>query len=247
MSAKFRNLIVLVMAVTMCMSLSGCGKNNEQDTGEVTTLSVSDKIAQGEKAIIGEWKHTGENGSYVLYSFNEDHTGNFIDAPSDDTATEFRWRYDEVLDCYIYTTKGHYVVACVYMDSDDNGDYLSLNDIKVYRVENGTSAKPQTETSVDINSEFVGTWKCKVLHEYVETPVYRYDGAVLNADGTGVFVKDIGQEVYEKAVEYPGKWRLDKEYNRVILETDLANIVFDVTEKDGETVLVYFSDEYCKE
>lgn len=228
-----KRLTALFLTFIICISFTACGGDIN-----ITEVKSENNNAEADSAIIGTWEIASGNATV---SFDTDKTCVVVDGNEEN----YVWKFDSEFGCYLLTSPhGDEVFSC-FLTDDNGNDCLSMLGAKFYR--QGENVKQEETSAADnVNADYVGEWKCRVIHAYIDNPIYRHDGIILNADASASYIKDIDNTVYDSPIEEKGTWVYNAEKNRIILTIDLGNMVLDISEKDGKTVLNCFNDIYYR-
>ena len=133
--AIYEKNIALLLASVICLTFASCGNSDKKDNNEVqsetNTVNISEKKSKAEKAIVGTWEKDG-----AIITFNSDHTGSIKDTIPEDDDTGFKWKYDEDMDCYLYTLSVGSEVESITVKDDGETSYILIYGDKFYRQNN---------------------------------------------------------------------------------------------------------------
>lgn len=223
-----KRLTALFLTFIICISFTACGGDIN-----VTEVKSENNNAEADSAIIGTWEIASGNATV---SFDTDKTCVVVDGNEEN----YVWKFDSEFGCYLLTSPhGDEVFSC-FLTDDNGNDCLSMLGAKFYR--QGENVKQEETSAADnVNADYVGEWKARVQ----DGPyTYQNNAIILNADASALYTNDaLSEEGYSKET---GTWKYVAEKNRIIVTLDFGNLVLDIKEKDGKTVLVYYSDTYYR-
>lgn len=114
--------------------------------------------------------------------------------------------------------------ACGGNDKNNEGQ-------EVVNQQTNNPTEDMTTTASNINAAYVGEWKANIK----SSDEYYVYTITLNADGSASYRQ-----------KYDGTWEYSQEDNWIVLKTVAGNIILNIAEEDGNTVLKYFSDTYYR-
>jgi hypothetical protein len=128
-----KKIIALFLVSIICFTFIACGNNTE----EINNTSIDEKKIKAEENIIGTWNTEG--GSTI--TFNSDHTGVLTDYVYGEEADvdNFRWTYNEDMDCYLYTQIDGTPVVSIFLREEGETVCLLTYGAKFYRQDNTQS------------------------------------------------------------------------------------------------------------
>lgn len=225
-----KKIIALLLVGVTCLTLVACGKKPQKDsTADTAEASANAVNSDAEKAILGTWETAGGK---TTITFNSDKTLTVKDGDTEN----YVWKYDAEFGCYLYTTPLGDEVRSIFLTNENGNDYLSTLGAKFHR-------QGETPPVADnVNTDYVGEWKARVQ----DGPyTYQNNAIILNTDSSASYIDDVDGEG-DSPKEETGTWEYVAEKNRIIVTLDFGNLVLDIKEKDGKTVLAYFGDAYYR-
>ena len=119
-----KRIAAIILAFIICLSFVACGNNAE----EINNTNIDQKKIKAEQEIVGTWETDN-----ATITFNSDHTGVLTDYADVDN---FRWTYNEDMDCYLYTQLDGTPVISIFMREEGGTVCLSSYGAKFYRQSN---------------------------------------------------------------------------------------------------------------
>lgn len=149
---KWKNCVVLLLALAMCLSLIACGGDGDAVPRTIQNLAMDDSVECDYSDFLGEW--IGEDGSRLLAEEYNGRTRFELDGTSNELLASGEFQYAEEYG-YVYAYNEHDGIA--YQCWFDENNALHIESFGGFTKMSGGIADDTTDEAADYPA-LAGTW-----------------------------------------------------------------------------------------